>query len=45
MYISIKKIISDYNLDIKGIIHIGGCKGEELFSYYRNKIKNIMHFM
>ena len=42
MYISIKKIIDEYNLNIKGIIHIGGCKGEELFSYYKSKIKNII---
>lgn len=42
MYISIKKIIDEYNLNIKGIVHIGGCKGEELFSYYKSKIKNII---
>lgn len=42
MYVEIKKIINDYNLKIRGIIHVGGCKGEELFSYYKSKIKNII---
>ena len=42
MYVSVKKIIKDYNLNIKGIIHIGACRGEEVFSYYRNGIKKVI---
>ena len=42
MYIEIKKIIKDYNLNVKGIIHVGGCKGEELFSYFMSNIKNVI---
>ncbi len=42
MYVSIKKIIKEYNLNIKGIIHIGACRGEEVFSYYRNGIKKVI---
>lgn len=42
MYLSLKKIIENYNLNIKGIIHLGGCRGEELFSYYKNMIKNVI---
>ncbi len=42
MYISVKNIIKNYNLNIRGIIHIGACKGEEIFSYFRNGIKKIV---
>ena len=42
MYISVRNIIKDYNLDIKGIIHIGACRGEEIFSYFRNGIKKVV---
>ena len=30
MFISLKSIIQNYNLKIKGVIHIGAHKGEEL---------------
>ena len=42
MYILIKDIIKNFNLKIEGIIHVGACRGEELFSYYRSNIKNII---
>ena len=42
MYVSLKEIVNKYNISIKGIIHLGGCKGEELFSYLRNDIKNVI---
>lgn len=42
MYIGLKEIIKNFNLDLKGVIHIGAHKGEELFSYYKNGIKNIV---
>ena len=42
MYINLKKIIRNYDIQIKGAVHIGAHKGEELFSYYRNDIKNII---
>ncbi len=42
MYISIKKIIEKFNLKVKGVVHIGGCKGEELFSYFRSDIKDVI---
>jgi len=42
MYIDLKDIIKKFNLEIKGIVHIGGCKGEELISYLKNNIKNII---
>ena len=42
MYISVKNIIKDYNLNIRGIIHIGACRGEEIFSYFRNGIKKVI---
>lgn len=42
MYIDLKDIIKKFNLKINGIVHIGGCKGEELFSYFRNDIKNVI---
>ena len=42
MYIPIKSLIKNYNLDIKGVIHVGACRGEEIFSYFKSKIKNII---
>jgi FkbM family methyltransferase len=42
MYINLKQIIRNYDIQIKGAVHIGAHKGEELFSYYRNNIKNII---
>ena len=42
MYLNLEKIIKDFNLNIRGSIHIGAHKGEEIFSYYRNNIKNII---
>ena len=40
MYLNLEKIIKDFNLNIRGSIHIGAHKGEEIFSYYRNNIKS-----
>ena len=34
MYIDLKKIIDEYKINIKGVIHIGAHKGEELYSYF-----------
>jgi FkbM family methyltransferase len=42
MYVGIREIINQYKLKIRGIIHVGGCRGEELFSYYRSNIKDII---
>ena len=42
MYINLKQIIRNYDILIKGAIHIGAHKGEELFSYYKNDINNII---
>ena len=42
MYLSVKNIIKNYNLNIKGIIHVGACKGEEIFSYFTNGIKKVV---
>ncbi len=42
MYIDLKHIIKKFNLEIDGIIHVGGCKGEELFSYMKNNIRNVI---
>lgn len=42
MYIDLKYIIKKFNLEINGIVHVGGCKGEELFSYMKNNIKNVI---
>ena len=42
MYVSLKEIINKYNINIRGIIHLGGCKGEELFSYFKNDVSNVI---
>lgn len=44
MIIPLDKIIGDYDLHIRGVIHIGAHWGEE-YSYYKNAgIENIMFF-
>ncbi len=42
MYIDLKKIIDEYEINIKGVIHIGAHKGEELYSYLKNDLKNVI---
>ena len=42
MYISLKDIIKDYKLKIEGVIHVGACRGEELFSYFKNNVQNVI---
>lgn len=42
MFISLKDIVKKFKLNLRGVIHIGAHKGEELFSYYQNDVKNII---
>jgi FkbM family methyltransferase len=42
MLIPLDQIISDYKINIKGIIHIGAHRGEEIWQYKRNKINNLL---
>lgn len=42
MYIDIKKILSKLDIPLKGVIHIGAHKGEELSIYKKMNIKNIL---
>lgn len=42
MKISLKEIITDYNLDIIGSIHLGAHHGEEIWSYKKNNINNLI---
>ena len=44
MLIGFNKIKRNYNMDIKGIIHIGGHYGEELQDYINNGIQNVIVF-
>jgi len=44
MIISLDKIITDYKLDIRGIIHIGAYDGREYFDYEKHNIKNMIFF-
>lgn len=44
MILSIDKLISNYKLNVKGVIHIGAHYGEEYKSYLENGIKNIFFF-
>jgi FkbM family methyltransferase len=40
MLIPFKDLIAKYNLDIKGVIHVGGHWGEEAQDYYDNGVTN-----
>jgi FkbM family methyltransferase len=42
MKILLEEIISDYKLDIIGSIHIGAHSGEEIWSYKKNNINNLI---
>tara|TARA_B100000902_G_C26957335_1_gene738789 strand:+ start:14 stop:628 length:615 start_codon:yes stop_codon:yes gene_type:complete len=44
MLMYFNKIKRNYNMDIKGIIHIGGHYGEELQDYIDNGIQNVIIF-
>lgn len=44
MVISLDKIIKDYDLKIKGVIHIGAHWGQEYKDYARHGILNLMFF-
>ena len=44
MYIDLKKFLKEINLAIKGVIHVGAHKGEELNLYKSLKIKNVILF-
>lgn len=44
MLFNLADLIKKYNIKIKGVIHIGGHFGQELSSYQKNGIKNIIFF-
>jgi len=44
MILDFNQLLRKYNMDIKGIIHIGGHYGEEHSLYKQNNIKNIVYF-
>ena len=44
MIILLDKIIFDYKLAVRGVIHIGAHHGQEYQSYVTHKIKNIIFF-
>jgi FkbM family methyltransferase len=44
MLIEFKDIVQKYNLNIRGVIHIGAHHGEELFNYIEQNIQSIILF-
>jgi len=44
MLLDFEKLIKKYNIEIKGIIHIGAHYGQEHSLYKKNNIKNIIYF-
>ena len=44
MLLDFNNLIKKYNMDITGVIHIGGHYGEEHKLYLKNNIKNIVYF-
>ncbi len=44
MLISFTEIKKKYNMNISGIIHVGGHFGEEILEYVQNQIQNIVIF-
>lgn len=44
MLISLDKIVKDYKLNIRGVLHIGAHYGQEYFDYIKQDIENIIFF-
>jgi FkbM family methyltransferase len=44
MLLNFSKLYKKYNLNIKGIIHIGAHYGEEIVEYVSNEVKNVTFF-
>ena len=44
MILNLTNLINKYNMNVKGIIHIGGHHGEEHGIYKNNNIHNIVYF-
>jgi FkbM family methyltransferase len=44
MILDLRNLIEKYNLDIKGIIHIGGHHADEHSSYISNSVNNLIYF-
>ena len=44
MLLPLNKLIKDFNLDIRGVLHIGAHYGEEIKEYDKAGIKNIIFF-
>ena len=44
MIISLDKIVTDYELDIRGVLHIGAHYGEEYPVYIKQGVKNMIFF-
>ena len=44
MILDFNQLLRKYNMNINGIIHIGGHYGEEHYLYKQNNIKNIVYF-
>lgn len=44
MLLDFEKLYTKYNLNVKGVIHIGGHFGEEDIHYRRRNISNVMYF-
>jgi len=44
MILSFTRMVNKYNMDIKGIIHIGAHHGQEIEEYIDNGVQDILMF-
>ena len=44
MTISLDKIVTDYGINIRGVLHVGAHYGQEYQDYVRQRIKNLIFF-
>jgi len=44
MLLNLENLVKKYNLEIKGVVHIGAHYGQEYFTYKKLNINNIMFF-
>lgn len=44
MLLDFEKLVTDYKMNIKGVIHVGGHHGQEHELYDKFKIKNVIYF-
>jgi len=44
MLLSYSSLVKQYNINVKGVIHVGGHIGQEMETYRKNNVDNLIVF-